>query len=84
MIVFDVLFAPFFKYRYKYRYSIFSAIFGKCKKVLNINYFLRCEIFLIAVHGIGAILVSNKGPVMEYTIGKLIYQGVRRTMLTRF
>ena len=38
----------------------------------------------LIVHGIGAILVSKKGPIILYTIGKFTYLGVRKTMLTRF
>ena len=41
------------------------------------------NLFIPVVHGIGVILVSKKGPIMLYIIGKLTYQGVRKIILTR-
>ena len=35
------------------------------------------------VRGTGTILVSKKGSIMSYIIGKLTYQGGRKIMLTR-
>ena len=54
------------------------------KETADLNYLPESgfEFLSIMADGIGAILVSKKGPIMLYTIGKLTYQGVRKTMLT--